>query len=131
MKNKYSTPKGDRLVGATFTIRQLRSAYTENGGPLSIRHRRFLRTFIPPYVRGSGLDTEFAIMIPLSKILEKAPLNVRQRLRNHFEIVDDEWMKNRPWIGDINNKIQPERLDQELGTELDEGWNAKWEVENG
>jgi hypothetical protein len=131
MRNKYSTPKNDVLVGATFTIRQLRNAYSESGGPLSIRHRRFLRTFIPPYINGSGLDTEFAILIPLSKVLEKAPRNVLQRLRNHFERVDEEWLKNRPWIGQEENKINPTLIDQELGTELDEGWNAKWEIENG
>lgn len=129
-RNKYSTPKGDILVGATFTVAQIRNAYSENGGPLTPRRRRFLRTFIPPYLSdGTGAQREFAILMPLSKILEKAPPAARQRLRNHFSRADEEWFAARPWIGNPDNQINPALIDNELGGELDRGWSAGWDDE--
>ena len=125
-RNKFAVSKGDKLFGGVFTVAQLRKQYTANGGPLNNRRKRFLRTFIPPYSNGSGLQTEFALLIPLSKILEKAPQDVKNRMRSHFELADADWFAARSWIGDSANYVDPTQIDNELGTELTNGWNAGW-----
>lgn len=119
IRNAYSTPKGDVLMGATFTVGQLRNAYTENGGKLTQRHRRFLRRFIPPYTDGAGLGTTFAVLIPRAWALENIPQSIRAVLRPHFEVADSAWFAARPWIGDEASAVDPTAIDAELGAELD------------
>lgn len=129
-RNSYAVSKGDVLVGAVFTVQQLRNQYDSNGGPLNERRRRFLRRFIPAYANpqsGGGLATEFAVMIPLSVIQDKAPASVRQALRNRFEIVTPEWLQARPWIYNEANAIDPVTIDGELGTEYQDNLRNSWE----
>lgn len=132
IRNAYSTPKGDVLYGATFTVQQLRAQYTENGGNLTTRHRRFLRRFIPAYTTGTGLQTRFAVRIPRDWALEKIPASIRSVLRPHFEPVTREWYQARPWIGDEASAVDPATIDAELGTELGEAEERdSWEASSG
>jgi len=120
LRNAYSTPRGDVLYGAVFTLAQLRSQYSETGGPLTPRRRRALRRLIPPYVSDdSGLQRKFCLLIPKSWALDKMPDAMRDALRPHFSRVTRAWVASEcPWLGDPDRRIADAAIDNELGTEL-------------
>ena len=122
IRNAYSTPRGDVLMGAVFTVAQLRAQYSSNGGILTDRRKRYLRRFIPPYSDGTpGTGRRFAIMIPRQWAIENMPADVKAVLRPHFEVADAAWIAaNAPWLGDSDFALNPVAIDTELGGELDD-----------
>lgn len=126
---EFSTRKGDVLMGATFTIAQLRNQYTENGGQLTARHRRYLGHFVPAYLSdGTGNARRFAITITRDEALENMPAGLRTALRPHFERADRDWFAARPWIGNEDNAIPQSAINNEFGLVLgDDEEPSKWE----
>lgn len=135
-----SIPAGDRPVGGTLTAQQLRSRYSENGGWLTPRRRRFLRRFIRPYVDDAAVaanlragnppgDTvRFCFIMPLQTVREKAPAGqARQDLRAILELADLDWHLARPWLGDPDHRIPEDLLDAELGSVLERGDEYDWD----
>lgn len=130
IRNKYAISKDEQALGITLRVAQLRQLYGENGGPLTLRHRQFLRRFILPYVSENPPkpSTEFVILIPTG-FVERAPKTVRTRLEAVGQIVDDEWYAARPWIGDPDMLIEHEVIDAELGVdgELPGDKRGRWD----
>ena len=135
IRNQYSCGAGDALFGATFTFGQLRQRYSENGGDLTPRRRKFLRRFVPPFVseRPISLSTRFAIVVTKRQVLDIAPREVALALAPHFVRVeerdangDDFWMRN-PWLGDESFRVPDAAVDNELGSELDKRQRISWD----
>ncbi len=134
MGNSFTIPAGDVAVGGTFTIQQLRSQYVDNGGFLTPRHRQFLRRFVPPYVSEKPIvisTTQFVIILPKDKILEKAPPSIIDLLKPFFEVIDDvSWYTDRPWLGASAFLVSDAQFDAEFGPELPAKDNNLWEGAN-
>lgn len=124
-RRAYATAQGDTLLIAVVPLLTIRTWYSQNGGPVYPRHKRFLQRFLLPYSFGNGVSSLFALTVP-GNVISTSPDAIRAVLEPHFMPITSAILEANPWLGDEQYALDYASIDSEMGGELEDHehpWN--------